>query len=59
VFTRSEPGGAAEEVVMQYDLLHVTPPMSAPEFVKRSPLADAAGYALPRLYWDGMLRGRA
>ncbi|MBL9107244.1 MAG: NAD(P)/FAD-dependent oxidoreductase [Myxococcales bacterium] len=44
VFTRSEPGGAAEEVVMQYDLLHVTPPMSAPEFVKRSPLADAAGW---------------
>ncbi len=27
-----------------YDLLHVTPPMSAPDFVKQSPLADAAGW---------------
>jgi sulfide:quinone oxidoreductase len=44
VFTRSEPGGTAEEVVMRYDLLHVTPPMSAPDFVKRSPLANAGGW---------------
>jgi sulfide:quinone oxidoreductase len=44
VFTRAEPGGAPEEVVMNYDLLHVTPPMSAPDFVKRSPLASAAGW---------------
>jgi len=44
VFTRSEPGGAPEEVVMNYDLLHVTPPMSAPDFIKRSPIADAAGW---------------
>ena len=27
-----------------YDLLHVTPPMSAPDFVKRSPLADGGGW---------------
>jgi sulfide:quinone oxidoreductase len=44
VFTRAEPGGAPEEVVMKYELLHVTPPQSAPDFVKRSPLADAAGW---------------
>lgn len=44
VFLRSEPGAAPEEVVMTYDLLHVTPPMSAPDFVKRSPLADGAGW---------------
>ncbi|MBK8264787.1 MAG: NAD(P)/FAD-dependent oxidoreductase [Nannocystis sp.] len=44
VFTRAEPGGAPEEVVINYDLLHVTPPMSAPDFLKRSPLADAAGW---------------
>jgi len=44
VFLRSEPGAAPEEVVMTYDLLHVTPPMSAPDFLKRSPLADGAGW---------------
>ncbi len=44
VFLRSEPGGAAEEVVLRYDLLHVTPPMSPPDFLKHSPLADAAGW---------------
>ena len=44
VFTRSEPGGASEEVVLRYDLLHVTPPMSAPDFIKRSPLVNAAGW---------------
>lgn len=32
-----------EEVVIGYDLLHVTPPMSAPDFIKRSPLAYADG----------------
>ncbi len=33
-----------EEFVQKYDLLHVTPPMSAPDFVKQSSLADAAGW---------------
>lgn len=33
-----------EEVVLAYEMLHVTPPMSAPDFVKHSPLADAAGW---------------
>jgi sulfide:quinone oxidoreductase len=32
------------EHVLHFDLLHVTPPQSAPTFVKRSPLADAAGW---------------
>ncbi len=32
------------EQVLKYDMLHVTPPQSAPDFVKRSPLADAAGW---------------
>lgn len=44
VFLRGEPGGEREEVVLRYDLLHVTPPMSAPDFIKRSPLADANGW---------------
>lgn len=32
------------EVVMKYDLLHVAPPQSAPDFIKKSPLANAAGW---------------
>lgn len=32
------------EVVMKYDLLHATPPMSAPDFIKQSPLANADGW---------------
>jgi sulfide:quinone oxidoreductase len=33
-----------EEVELPYDLLHVTPPMSPPDFLARSPLADAHGW---------------
>jgi sulfide:quinone oxidoreductase len=33
-----------EEIVMPFSMLHVTPPMSAPDFIKQSPLADAAGW---------------
>jgi sulfide:quinone oxidoreductase len=33
-----------EEVIEKYDLIHVTPPMGAPDFIKQSPLADAAGW---------------
>ena len=32
------------EVVQRFDLLHVTPPMSAPDFIKRSPLAAPSGW---------------
>jgi sulfide:quinone oxidoreductase len=32
------------EKVVRYDLLHVTPPQSAPDFVKQSPLSDKAGW---------------
>ena len=31
-------------VAIAYDLIHVTPPMSAPDFIKHSPLANAAGW---------------
>jgi sulfide:quinone oxidoreductase len=31
--------GRKERVTLAYDLLHVTPPQSAPDFIKRSPLA--------------------
>lgn len=32
------------ELVLRYEMLHVVPPQSAPDFVKRSPLADKAGW---------------
>lgn len=32
------------EAVVKYDMLHVTPPQSAPDFIKRSPLANEAGW---------------
>ncbi|MCO6459742.1 MAG: NAD(P)/FAD-dependent oxidoreductase [Pirellulaceae bacterium] len=41
VFERLDTG---ERVSMEYDLLHVTPPMSAPAFIARSPLADSDGW---------------
>jgi sulfide:quinone oxidoreductase len=34
----------AEELVLRYDMLHVTPPQSAPDFVRESPLANADGW---------------
>jgi len=36
------PDGDRETVA--YDMIHVTPPMSAPHFIKESPLADGAGW---------------
>jgi sulfide:quinone oxidoreductase len=34
----------SERTILQYDLLHVTPPMSAPKFIADSPLANADGW---------------
>ena len=33
-----------KEYWVEFDMLHVTPPQSAPDFVKNSPLANAAGW---------------
>jgi sulfide:quinone oxidoreductase len=33
-----------EETVEKYDMIHVTPPMSAPDFIKNSPLAAETGW---------------
>ncbi len=35
-------GGA--ELVLSYEMLHVVPPQSSPDFIKQSPLADASGW---------------
>lgn len=41
VFEKLDSG---ERLVIAYDLLHVTPPQSAPDVVKQSPLADKSGW---------------
>ncbi len=44
IFAATGPDGSVTEQVRDFDMLHVTPPQSAPDFVKRSPLAGAAGW---------------
>ena len=44
VFSVAAPDRTPQEVILRYDMIHVTPPMSAPEFVRRSPLASGAGW---------------
>lgn len=41
VFTHLQTG---ETTVMEYDMIHVTPPQSAPDFIAKSPLAAASGW---------------
>ncbi|SMF97175.1 sulfide:quinone oxidoreductase [Methylomagnum ishizawai] len=41
VFQNADSG---EEVVQPYDMIHVVPPMSSPDFIKQSPLANAGGW---------------
>ncbi|AQS88303.1 oxidoreductase [Neoasaia chiangmaiensis NBRC 101099] len=36
--------GTEETVTRRFDMLHVTPPQSAPDFIKSSPLANAGGW---------------
>ena len=43
-FEVKRPDAAAERVKVPFDLLHVTPPQTAPDFIRVSPLADAAGW---------------
>lgn len=39
-----EPVGGGEQIVMKYDMIHVTPRQSAPDFIKKSKLAAATGW---------------
>ena len=41
VFRNAKTGA---EQVLHYDMIHVTPPMSAPDFIKTSPVANADGW---------------
>jgi len=44
VFEVKEPEKDARTVEVDFDMIHVTPPQTAPDFIKVSPLADAAGW---------------
>lgn len=44
-FVKKPPDGDAETVEVSFDMIHVTPPQTAPDFIRVSPLADAAGWA--------------
>ncbi|CAG7857376.1 sulfide:quinone oxidoreductase [biofilm metagenome] len=37
-------GDKKSEVTKPFDMIHITPPQSAPDFIKQSPLANAAGW---------------
>jgi sulfide:quinone oxidoreductase len=39
-----------ENVVIPFEMLHVSPPQSAPDFIRRSPLADEAGWCAADKY---------
>ena len=39
-----EPVGGGEQTVMKYDMIHVTPRQSAPDFIKKSKLAATSGW---------------
>lgn len=43
-FSRALPDGTKERTVREFDMLHAVPPQRAPDFVRVSPLADAAGW---------------
>jgi sulfide:quinone oxidoreductase len=44
LFEKTDADGNTETVERSFDMLHVCPPQSAPEFIKSSPLANAAGW---------------
>lgn len=43
-FDVTKPDAPVERVEMGFDMMHVCPPQTAPDFIKVSPLADAAGW---------------
>ena len=43
-FKRTELDGSASEIEEKFDMIHVVPPQVAPDFIRVSPLADAAGW---------------
>lgn len=43
-FTRVDADGSKSVVETDFDMIHVVPPQMAPDFIRVSPLADAAGW---------------
>lgn len=43
-FETTDSAGNKQQVTQPFDMIHVTPPQSAPDFIKQSPLANAAGW---------------
>lgn len=43
-FDVTDSTGNKQQITKQFDMIHVTPPQSAPDFIKQSPLANAAGW---------------
>lgn len=43
-FAVTGPDGTVTKVTKPFDMIHVTPPQCAPDFVRSSPLANAAGW---------------
>ncbi len=43
-FSKTLADGSKEKVVRDFDMIHVVPPQKSPDFVRVSPLADAAGW---------------
>ncbi|WP_147465822.1 NAD(P)/FAD-dependent oxidoreductase, partial [Pseudomonas syringae] len=43
-FIRTQADGSSETVEQSFEMLHVVPPQIAPDFIRSSPLADAAGW---------------
>jgi sulfide:quinone oxidoreductase len=44
IFAVTAPDGSVTEAAKRFDMIHVTPPQCAPDFVRASPLANAAGW---------------
>jgi sulfide:quinone oxidoreductase len=43
-FKQTAADGTSTEIIQDYDMIHVVPPQKAPDFIRSSPLADAAGW---------------
>lgn len=44
VFDVTQDDGSVKQVEKKFDMIHVSPPQSAPDVIKRSPLANDAGW---------------
>lgn len=43
-FMKANADGTKEKITRDFDMIHVVPPQKAPDFIRVSPLADAAGW---------------